>query len=237
MTVRILIIDQCSGSKDVPGSASTFNAAEIDEHGREGLLARNGVPAIPARRLYSGRQQAYIGSAVDRLRAAGDSVDRLFISAGFGLVDEETRLPPYEVTFNKMNGDAIDEQAAGLGIPSDVREAIRTAPPYDVVILALGSDYYRACDLEAALDALPDETIGVVFNQEDLAAGRENVVAIPARTTNAKEQGTIVVALKGRYLQNFARYRTEGATVNKPDDIVEYCTTEPTTQTGFGEFE
>jgi hypothetical protein len=79
--------------------------------------------------------------------------------------------------------------------------------------------------------------MGLVFNQEDLAASRKNVVSIPARTAEAKEHGTIVVALKGRYLQNFARHRKEGATVDEIADIVEYCTTEPTTQTGFGAFE
>ena len=234
--MRILIIDQCSGSKDVPESAPKFDAADIDEHGREALLARDGVPAIPARRLYAGRQQRYIDSAVDRLRATGDTVDRMYISAGFGLVDEETELPPYEVTFGDMDPEAIDERAVRLVISADVREAIQVEPPYDVVILALGGDYYRSCELEAVIDALPRETYGVVFNHEELASGRPRVVSIPARTVEAKEHGTIVVALKGRYLQNFARHRKEGATVNEIADIVEYCTTEPTTQTGFGEF-
>jgi len=235
--MRILIVDQCSGSKDVPDSAPVFDAADIDEHGREGLLARDEVPAIPARRLYTGRQQKYIDSAVDRLRAAGDTVDRMYVSAGFGLVDERTELPPYNMTFADMSADEIDERATLLSIASDVREAVDTDPPYDVVVFALGNDYYRACDLQAVLDALPSETIAVVFNREDITADRANVVSIPARTTEAKEHGTIVVALKGSYLQNFARHRTEGAIVDEIGDVVEYCTTEPTTQTGFGEFD
>jgi hypothetical protein len=234
--MRILIIDQCSGRKDVPESAPEFDATDIDEHGHKALLDRDGVPAISARQLYTGRQQGYIDSAVDRLRATGDTVDRMYISAGFGLVDEDTELPPYEVTFTGMSGEAIDERAALLDIPSDVREAVRADPPYDLVVLALGSDYCRACDVEAVLDELAAETIGLVFNQEDLVADQENVVSIPARTAEAKEHGTIVVALKGRYLQNFARHRKEGATVDEIADIVEYCTTEPTTQTGFGAF-
>jgi hypothetical protein len=235
--MRFLIIDQCSGSKDVPDNASEFDAAEIDEHGREGLLARDGVPAIPARQLYTGRQQGYIDSAVDRLRAAGDTVDRLYISAGFGLVDEETELPPYNVTFAGMNSSAIDERATRLGIPNAVRDTTRTEPLYDIVILALGSDYYRACDLEQALDTLPDETTGVVFNQEAAAADRVNVISIPARTAEAAHHGTIVVALKGKFLQNLSIHRSRGAVVQEPSDVVEYCTTEPTTQTGLGEYE
>lgn len=235
--MRFLIIDQCSGSKDVPDNTSEFGADEIDDHGREGLLARDGVPAISARHLYTGRQQQYIDSAVDRLRANGDTVDRLYISAGFGLVDEETELPPYNVTFAGMSASAIDEQAARLEIPTDVRTAVQATPSYDVVILALGSDYYRACDLESVLDAIPSETLGVVFNQEELATEREHIVSIPARTTEAKEHGTIVVALKGKYLQNLADHRSRAKGALELSDIVEYCTTEPTTQTGLSEYD
>ncbi|WP_318571207.1 hypothetical protein [Salinigranum marinum] len=235
--MRFLIIDQCSGSKEVPNNASEFSAADIDEHGREGLLARDGVPAIPARQLYTGRQQGYIDSAVDRLRAAGDTVDRLYISAGFGLVDEETELPPYNVTFAGMNSSAIDERATRLGIPADVREAVQATPPYDIVVLALGSDYYRACAVESVLDAIPSETLGVIFNQEALATEREHIVSIPARTTEAKEHGAIVVALKGKFLQNLADHRSRGAAMEKLSDLVEYCTTEPTTQTGLSEYD
>lgn len=235
--MRFLIIDQCSGSKDVPDNTSECGVDEIDEHGREGLLARDGVPAISARQLYTGRQQQYIDSAVDRLRAAGDTVDRLYISAGFGLVDEETELPPYNVTFAGMSASAIDEQAARLEIPTDVRTAVQATPSYDVVFLALGRDYYRACDVESVLDAIPSETLGVVFNQEALATERKHIVSIPARTTEAKEHGTIVVALKGKFLQNLADHRSRGVAIQKLSDIVEYCTTEPTTQTGLSEYD
>jgi hypothetical protein len=156
--MRLLIIDQCSGSKDVPDTAPEFEADEIDEYGRDALLARDDVSAVPARQLYTGRQQKFINSAVDRLRTAGDTVDRMYISAGFGLVDESTELPPYEVTFSDMSAADIDERSARLGIPSAVRDAIHTDPPYHILILALGSDYYRACDLEGVLAALPNET-------------------------------------------------------------------------------
>jgi hypothetical protein len=235
--MRILIIDQCSGSKDVPENAPIFDAENTDEYGREGLLARDDVPAIPAHKLYTGRQQGYVDSAVDRLRANGDTVDRVYISAGFGLVSERTELPPYEVTFNDMVAASIDERAASLGIPTAVQDLVQGHPPYDVVFFALGKDYYRACDIDATIEALPEETLGVVFNREALAEGRSNVVSLPARTAEAKEHGTIVVALKGRYIEYFADHRATGASVDGASDLVEYCTTAATTQTGLGEYD
>jgi hypothetical protein len=234
--MRILIVDQCSGSKDVPDNAKEFGAAEIDEYGRQELIEREDVRAIPANQLYTGRQQQFIDSAVAQLREAGDTVDRVYISAGFGVVSEETPLPPYNVTFSNMTATEIDERAAVLGIPDAIREAVSPDETYDTVILALGSDYYRSCGLSAVLEALPDETIGVVFNQEELAAERENVISLPARTAQAKEHGTIVVALKGLYVQNLAAHRGRGAAVEDPDELAEYLTSEPTTQSGLGDF-
>jgi hypothetical protein len=161
----------------------------------------------------------------------------MYISAGFGLVSEETALPPYNITFSNMTAAEIDERAVGLGIPDDVREAVSSDQTYDIVILALGSDYYRSCGLRGVLKALPDETIGVVFNQEELAAEHENVISVPARTAEAKEHGTIVVAIKGLYIQNFAAHRGNGAMVEQHDELIEYLTSEPTTQTGLGDYQ
>lgn len=235
--MRFLIIDQCSGSKAIPDNTPVFEADEIDEHGRESLLARDGVPAIAARRLYTGRQQSYIDSAVDRVRAAGDTVDRLYISAGFGLIDEKTELPPYNVTFSEMTTAEIDKRATKLGIPNDVRTAVQNDPSYDVVVLALGTDYCRACDLETTLDALPAETWGVVFNQEKPAASRKNTISISARTDEAREYGTIVVALKGHYLQNLADHRSEGEQVESLSELADLLTSTPTTQAGLSDYE
>jgi hypothetical protein len=234
--MRILIIDQCSGSKDVPENAPEFDVAEIDQYDRESLIEREGVPALPAKQLYTGRQQRYIDSAVAQLREAGDTVDRMYISAGFGLVSEKTPLPPYNVTFSNMTAAEIDERAVGLDIPDAVREAVSSEQAYDIVILALGCDYYRSCGLPAVLESIPDETIGVVFNQDELAGEHENVISVLARTAQAKEYGTIVVAIKGLYIQNFAAHRGTGATVKHPDELIEYLTSEPTTQTGLGDY-
>lgn len=236
--MRILVVDQCSAAKDVPSwFGSWFDADEIDEHGLEALRERRNVPALRARHLYQGRQQEYISDAVDRLRESSDKVDRVFISAGFGLVDEDMTLPPYDVTFAELNDSEIDARAESLGIQEDLLEHLEGDLLYDVVFLALGRDYYRSLDLEQVIQALPGSTIGVIFNQEELAAEYDNVVSIPARTPQAKEHETIAVALKGRYLQYFAEHRSHGVTVESPERLRELCTSEYTTQTGLEGYE
>lgn len=236
--MRILIVDQCSGRKDIPSSFDEpYDEADIDSSSLDELREREGVPTQRARQLYQGRQQTYVSKAVDALREAGDTVERIFISAGFGVVDEEALLPPYDVTFADMTASEIQNRAENLEIQAGVKQRLEASPPFDIVFLALGSDYYRSLDLEAVLGSLPESTVGVVFNQEEVASGFENVISIPARNREAKEHGTIVVALKGRYLQNFAEHRANDVTVEGPDDVFEYCTTEYTTQAGFGEYD
>jgi len=111
----ILVIDQCSGSKEIPDDAPIFGEEETLQFSREDLLARDNVPGIAARDLYTGRQQNHVKSAVRWLLRQGHDVDRYFVSAGFGLVAEDEYLP-YEVTFSSMNVSDIRERSAKLDI-------------------------------------------------------------------------------------------------------------------------
>ena len=231
----ILIIDQCSNKKSHPDESAVFDAAEIDQSGLDTLRNREEAVSLPAKKLYSGRQQRYISEAVDSLRADQHTVDRYFISAGFGLVEEQEELPPYDVTFANMSASEIRSRSASLEITEHTQEAV-SAASYDIVFLALGSDYYQALDLSEVLTTLPENSTGVVFNQEDLAEQYDAVVSIPARTEQAKEQGTIVVSLKGQYLKNFASHLATGLEPESLEDITEACLSEPTSQKDLTEF-
>lgn len=230
--MRILIVDQCSGRKSYPEDSAVCDAETIDGTTRSSLLDRPDLPGIEARDLYTGRQQRHVTEAVRVLRAAEYDVDRVFVSAGFGVVDEATRLPPYDVTFSGMTRQEIDDRSRRLGITDDVVDLVSATLPYDIVFLPLGADYYRALDFDSLIDASPASTTLVMFNQESLAAEQPTVVSIPARTEQAKEYGEITVALKGEYLRRFAR-QAAGSPPSSPEEIVEYCQSDPTVQSGL----
>lgn len=233
--MKILVIDQCSKEKDHPDTIKPYDAETIDGSTREDLLERNSTPRKKACNLYAGRQQSYITEAVDKLRGAGDTVDRYFISAGFGLVAEDDLLPPYNVTFADYTPEEIERRASKLDIESDIVDLL--SGDYDLVFFTLGSDYYRSMNLSAILEATPSDTWIVCFNCQSHTEGFANAMSIPARTEQAKEHGTIVVALKGKYLQNFAEYRSHGRQVSGTEDIKAYCTTSYTTQSGLGQYD
>lgn len=233
--MKILVIDQCSKNKSHSETAPVFDLEDIAVHSFNELLTVHDVPARTARKLYSGRQQRYISNAVDALRSTGHAVDRYFISAGFGVVDEATKLPPYSVTFADMVDKEIEQRAQKLSLSESVYRLV-TDQTYDVVFFALGRDYMLGLEMEEILDAIPVESIAVLFNQEVFEDRFDHVVSLPARTEQAQTQGTIVVALKGVYLQNFADHLGQEILVSEPDDVRQYCMQEVTTQTEFDQY-
>jgi len=219
--LNILVIDQCSGSKEFPDNTSVFDADETLQYSREALLSRNNIPEIAARDLYTGRQQNCVRDAVRSLRSDGHNVERYFISAGFGLVAENDYLPPYEVTFSSMNVDEIRERSTELNIQEDLQHLLKNSD-YDIVFFTLGKDYYTSIDIDNMVQEVRSDQIGVVFNRELVEDQFDNIESVPARTDDAKQHGAIVIGLKGIYLQNFARYIEEVDTVS-PETIEELC--------------
>lgn len=231
--MRVLIVDQCSGSKSFPDSAHVYSVEEIDRYGADGVRRESHI-TLPAHELYDGRQQRFINDAVDTLRNDGHTVDRLYVSAGFGLVEEEAQLPPYEATFREMDAATAKERAAMFDITEELVSSVTEDAPYDVVFLPLGNDYVRAIDLDRVLSNLPSESLGVIFNSETVATEYEYVTSLSARTAEAEAHGTITVALKGQYIKNFAT-RVEGR-VSSTSQLVDSCTRTDTTQIEFDDF-
>ncbi|MFC6975875.1 queuine tRNA-ribosyltransferase tRNA-guanine transglycosylase [Halomicroarcula sp. GCM10025709] len=217
----ILVIDQCSGSKYVPDGERIFDVDEIDGSSKEELLNHDDSLGIKAKDLYTGRQQESISNAVRRLRDDGHNVERFFISAGFGLVGEEEELPPYEVTFSGMNVSQIRERSERLGIKKDLWRVLNQTD-YDIVFFTLGKDYYTSIDIDETVQTVRSDRIGVVFNRDLVDQQYENIVSVPARTEDAKRHETIVIGLKGLYLENFAKNLPDTSEVD-PETVSLLC--------------
>ncbi len=230
----ILIIDQCSKKKSV--EKDPLSADEIDQYDSlEALQEDTDLPLVRAQQLYEGRQQEYITQAVNQLQEkTDDTVERYFISAGFGLVDSADKLPPYNVTFTDYSDDEIAKRASKLEIEQDILEIIKEG--FDVVFFALGGDYYSTFDVAAVVAELPDESSAVLFNQEKTAEKAANAISLPARTEQAKEYGTIVVALKGKYIQHFADHRANGASLSTSQELKKCCLEPYTSQSNFDQY-
>ena len=233
--MRILIVDQCSSAKKGKDRYEALDQETIDAETRDSILDKDGIAAYRAKELYQGRQQQRITEAVEILKDTGDEVARIFVSAGFGIVDEDDLLPLYDVTFADMTNTEIDSRAMKLGIHEDLREIV-LGEDYDIIFFALGRDYYRCARIDELLPDVPAETFVVFFNREALEQEYENGLSLSARTTQAKLYGTIVIALKGEYLRNFATHRRAGKSVTDVDDIQEYCEEALSSQAGLDNY-
>jgi hypothetical protein len=217
----ILIVDQCSGSKYVPDETQILEDDEISGRSNEEILRSDGLHGVAARDLYTGRQQESITKAIRKLRNDGHNIQRYFISAGFGLVEEMELLPPYEVTFSSMKVAEIRNRSKELNIQKDLWRVLENTE-YDIAFFALGSDYYNSVDIDKTVQQIPPGKIGVVFNREIVDEQFENIISVPARTEDAKRHGTIVIGLKGLYLENFAKNLPDTDQLD-PETIQDLC--------------
>src|SRR5579884_2413983 len=128
---KILIVTSCTKDKDIPDSVSPQQQLQPDvlwDEKTDDRTKRDFGPLeqhrVEAGKLYRGRQHLQLMQGVKVLRQAfGHAVvDVKIISAGFGLVDEDQPLPPYNATFAGQSSSTIQTIAQRLGIPQKMKE-------------------------------------------------------------------------------------------------------------------
>ena len=138
---KILVINSCGKAKltyhlDQPSFDDLVN-----DLSRKLAIEKFRDLLIRAGSLYTGPQASYVSRSVNILRENHD-VEYYIVSAGFGLVHEEVKLPPYDCTFTGKTTGEIQEMAKNLNIRSDLLELAKN--DYDFVYLALGRTYLTA---------------------------------------------------------------------------------------------
>lgn len=100
----------------------------------------------PAESLYSGMQHVRLMRGIETARDAKVDLTLKIVSAGYGLVDPDKKLAPYEATFIGMGKADMRDWGRHLGIPADVRATL--AAPNDLTLVLLGDDYLNVCELD-----------------------------------------------------------------------------------------
>jgi hypothetical protein len=139
--VKLLVVASCTKQKDKRDCPYELTESDFDDpvsrSRREVELARW---ALPAGRMYTGWQHRYMMNGIDQLRRKfGSSACSLkIISAGYGLIDEQRSIVPYEATFHGKSLDWVHQRAGRLGIPDAVRTVVQG---FECVIFLLGKEY------------------------------------------------------------------------------------------------
>jgi Queuine tRNA-ribosyltransferase len=154
---KILVVTSCTKDKKTPDGISPHQQLGPDElwdEDTDNRVKRNfdGLEQcrVAAGELYQGRQHLQLMQGVNALRQAfGDAVvDVKIISAGFGLVDEEEKLPPYNATFADQSSAKVMAIAQRLGIPQAMDQLMQGQ--YDCAFFLLGENYLLSIGLPFA---------------------------------------------------------------------------------------
>ncbi len=149
--------------------------------------------------LYTGWQHRYMARGIDALRHTfGTSCCTLkIISAGYGLVDENRTLVPYEATFQGRPPQWVRERAQRLGIPQAIWES---AQGFESVVFLLGKEYF----LSTHPPLLPDRKQRFIFFTSNLRIPFDPDSTVVLAGKSETRFGAGIVALKGKMFELFA---------------------------------
>jgi hypothetical protein len=198
--MRMLVIGSCTGDKNVRDCPGLLPQADFDDlsqfRRREAELS---AWALPARELYTGWQHRYMMNGVDAIRHRfGTSACSVkIVSAGYGLVDEEQCLVPYEATFQGQRSKWIRDRSERLGIPTAMRSAV---VGFDVVLFLLGKEYLVSIHPPLS----PDINQRLIFFTSNAELPfHPNSTIIPAGRKETRF-GAGVMTLKGKMFERLA---------------------------------
>ncbi|MGD2207244.1 MAG: hypothetical protein PVH17_10730 [Anaerolineae bacterium] len=163
--MRTLVITPCSAKKrgNVPDPARALDLA--DPRRSQQAKARLAEFACPAADMYTGTHHRLV---MDGVRAVWecwgrDVLDLTILSAGYGLLDAQARIIPYDVTFHEFNAAELAQWVAHLQIPERATALVRDS---DLVFFLLSGRYLQVLGLP--LDVPSSVTQIVLTDQQSL---------------------------------------------------------------------
>jgi hypothetical protein len=215
--MRLLVIGSCTGEKDTGDCDDVLTEADFDDPSflsrREAELAPY---SLPAGKLYTGKQHLYMMNGISRLRSrfGAPACSLKVISAGYGLVDEEQPIVPYNATSQRKRSKWILDRSRRLGIPEAVRTAIRS---FDCVMFLLGKEYLMSIELPLH----PSLGQRFVFFTSNIRLPFDRASTIVPAGRAETRFGAVILALKGKMFGHFA-----SGLCRHPDRWSEVCSDE-----------
>jgi len=207
LALRIFVLGSCTAKKKFKRLDITCEV--IDKFGREKLIEREDLKdmVLPARDMYLGGQHLYTVKAVDILRSipSVECVDFYILSAGFGLLEEKTLIPPYECTFGDMSKEEIRRRSKRLRIEEKLLKILEREK-YDIAFFLLGVKYLIA--IEEALKSFPTNTLHYFYVSRGgsrIISRKENFSLIFIDKFKARKYHVSRFEIKGFLFYNLAR--------------------------------
>ena len=163
---RILVIQNCTKRKNL--NTRSFSLYELRSQDQRNKIVNSDVPKLTCRELYFTQK---MNETVDFLREKRFLIDYLFISAGFGLIDENMQLPNYDCSFTRKDDEFLAERSKELLII----ESIEKLTHYDLIYVTAFDNYLKVLNL----DTLKKKGTELVFYNSHTVI-RDNIISINA---------------------------------------------------------
>lgn len=158
--LKILLISSCSKTKTISsGNILSLNDLKTKEQRKK--ILESATNLLEARNLYNSKRIDLVKKLFKDLQAVCLKTELFFLSAGFGIIHESTKIPPYDVSFGKKSDEEIKKMAEDLEINTTIN---RLPDQYDIIFLDLSRPYVKA--LEPLSTFLSKTRELVLFGQE-----------------------------------------------------------------------
>lgn len=198
--MNLLVVGSCTKDKDKRDCPYELTERDFDDpvllRPREAELARWALPAV---RMYTGWQHRYMMNGIDMLRRTfgSASCSLKIISAGYGVIEEQRSIVPYEATFHGKPLDWVRKRAEQLGIPQAIRAAVEG---FHCVVFLLGKEYLVS--VRPPMQPSPGQRFVFFTSHRTMPFPREAIIVSAGRAE--LHYGAGYAAIKGKIFEHFA---------------------------------
>ena len=196
---KISVITSCTAKKSVSvDNPLTFEDLVLLRRSKHKGKKLSFLPKLRAADMYSGLQHKLVMDALEKGKDIFD-FDLHIISAGYGFLNQNGLIYPYEATFSNKSKKEITEMSEKLNLKKDVLRYLENLQT-DMLFFLLGKNYFDAISLPSGLSL--DFPI-YVLTAKSVKNLPKSFIHIGLTQKHAKKYKSTMIALKGKLFLGF----------------------------------
>lgn len=158
--LKILVISSCSKSKAF-NPTKIYSLYDLQSKEKRNKILESETETLEAYRMYNSKRINLLNNVIKDLRSVCEKTELYFVSAGFGLIHEKTKIPSYDVSFANKSDSEIATMVENL----EIHQTLDNIPnDFDLLFLDLQGSYLKV--LRPITNLLSKAKEIVIFNSE-----------------------------------------------------------------------
>jgi hypothetical protein len=197
--VKVLVLTSCAGEKKF----NPPNIALVKD--LDNLVFRNKKEAelenykAKAKEMFISSQNKMIMEGLGYVPASANAqIDIAYISSGYGFINSDDEIIPYNVNFSAMTMHELDDRAKMLKIHE---ETYYTAKNYDIILFLLGYEYLRTLRLPLPLSDTTRQIFFISPSDEKVLPPDNEIFVVLTGVEEAAKFEVTPAELKGYFFK------------------------------------